>query len=72
MRDKPIFSSDRMLHKDYYRKGSTGGKNLWSLSLQGLDARTNWLALNRQSWSNFDFDFDLAVQLRIQTRRLQS
>jgi hypothetical protein len=22
IRDKPIFSSERMLHKDYYRKGS--------------------------------------------------
>jgi hypothetical protein len=26
IRDKPIFSSKRMLHKDYYRKGSIGKK----------------------------------------------
>jgi hypothetical protein len=24
IRDKPIFSSERMLHKDYYRKRSVG------------------------------------------------
>jgi hypothetical protein len=24
--DKRIFSSERMLHQDYYRKGSVGGK----------------------------------------------
>jgi hypothetical protein len=29
-RGNPIFSSERMLHKDYYRKGSVGKKNLWS------------------------------------------
>jgi hypothetical protein len=34
IRDKPIFSSDRMLHKDYYRKGSVAKKYLWSC-LQG-------------------------------------
>jgi hypothetical protein len=26
IRDKPIFSTERMLHKDYYRKDSVGGK----------------------------------------------
>jgi hypothetical protein len=26
IRDKPIISSERMLHKDYYRKGSVGKK----------------------------------------------
>jgi hypothetical protein len=25
---------------------------------QGVDAKTKWLAVNRQSYSNFDFDFD--------------
>jgi hypothetical protein len=24
MKDKPFFSSERMLHKDYYRKSSVG------------------------------------------------
>jgi hypothetical protein len=26
IRNKPIFSSERMLHEDYYRKGSVGKK----------------------------------------------
>jgi hypothetical protein len=29
------------------------------MSLKGLGAKTNWLAVNRQSWSNSDFDFAL-------------
>jgi hypothetical protein len=28
IRDKPTFSSDGMLRKDYYRKGSVGGKEI--------------------------------------------
>jgi hypothetical protein len=28
IRDNPIFSSERMLHKDYYRKGSVEKKSL--------------------------------------------
>jgi hypothetical protein len=28
------------------------------VSLKGSDAKTNRLAVNRQSYSNFDFDFD--------------
>jgi hypothetical protein len=39
VRDKPI-SSERMLHKDYYRKGSVGEKFL-AVGLKGLDAKTN-------------------------------
>jgi hypothetical protein len=40
---KPIFSSDRMLHKDYYRKGSAGGKNRLSWVSRGLTPRrTDW------------------------------
>jgi hypothetical protein len=35
-------------------------------SLKGLDAKTDWLAVNRQSLStrnfDFDFDFDLSSQ----------
>jgi hypothetical protein len=27
VRDKPIFSSERMLHKDYYRRSSVEKKN---------------------------------------------
>jgi hypothetical protein len=45
-----------MLHKDYYRKGSVGKKSL-VVGLKGLHAKTNWSAINRQSWSNFDSDF---------------
>jgi hypothetical protein len=39
MRAKPILSSERMLHKDYERKGSVEGKkqtnrNVWSWALE--------------------------------------
>jgi hypothetical protein len=37
---KPIFSSERMLHKDYYRRSSAEKKNL-VVGLKGLDAKTN-------------------------------
>jgi hypothetical protein len=40
MRDKPILSSERMLHIDNYRKGSVAKKNLF-VSLTGLGAETN-------------------------------
>jgi hypothetical protein len=40
VRDKPIFSSERMLHKDYYRRSSVEKKNL-VVGLEGLDAKTN-------------------------------
>jgi hypothetical protein len=40
IRDKPIFSSERMLHKDYYCKGSVGKKPLF-MGLKGLNAKTN-------------------------------
>jgi hypothetical protein len=40
IRDKPIFSSERMLHKDYYLKSSVEKINL-VLELKGLDAKTN-------------------------------
>jgi hypothetical protein len=39
--DKPIFSSERMLHKDYYRKGSVGGKKILVVGPKGLDGKTN-------------------------------
>jgi hypothetical protein len=37
-----------MLHKDYDRKSSIEKKNL-AVSLKGLGAKTNSLAVNRQS-----------------------
>jgi hypothetical protein len=42
-----------MLRKDYDRKGSVAKKSL-VVSLKGFDAKTNWLAGNRQSLSNSD------------------
>jgi hypothetical protein len=42
IRDKPIFSSERMLHKDYNRKGSVE-KNPWSWVSRGLmPKQTDW------------------------------
>jgi hypothetical protein len=43
IRDKPIFSSERMSHKDYDCKGSL------VVIVEGLGAKTNGLAVNRQS-----------------------
>jgi hypothetical protein len=39
---------ERMLHKDYDWKGSVEKKSL-VVSLKGLGAKKNWLAVNRQS-----------------------
>jgi hypothetical protein len=39
--DKPIFSSKRMLLKDYDRKGSVAKKKSLVVNLKGLDAKTN-------------------------------
>jgi hypothetical protein len=41
MRDKPIFSSERMLHKGYDPKGSVAKKNLLVVNLKGLDTKRN-------------------------------
>jgi hypothetical protein len=41
IRDKPNFSSKRMLRKDYYCKGSVERKMSLVLGLKGLDAKTN-------------------------------
>jgi hypothetical protein len=39
-----------MLHKDYDSKGSVAKKKKeWVVMLKGLDAKTNRLAVNRQS-----------------------
>jgi hypothetical protein len=40
IRDKPLFSSKRMLHKDYYHRSSAEKKSL-VVGLKGLDAKTN-------------------------------
>jgi hypothetical protein len=40
MRDNPTFSSERMLHKDYYRRSSVE-KIFLVVGLKGLDAKTN-------------------------------
>jgi hypothetical protein len=45
---KPHNSSERVLHKDYGRKGSNK-KNLWSWASRGLP-------VNRQSWTNSESD----------------
>jgi hypothetical protein len=47
IRETPIPSSERILHKDYDRKDSVAKKNL-VVSLKGLGAKTNWLAVNRK------------------------
>jgi hypothetical protein len=41
VRDKHIFSSERMLHKDYDRMGSVEKKRSIVVSLKGLRARMN-------------------------------
>jgi hypothetical protein len=41
IRDNLIFSSERMLHKDYYRKCSVEEKTSLVVSLKGLGAKTN-------------------------------
>jgi hypothetical protein len=40
IRDKPIFSSERILYKEYYRKCSVE-KRILAVSLKGLGAKTN-------------------------------
>jgi hypothetical protein len=45
--DRPTLSSERMLHKDYDRNYTVGGKVL-VVSLKELVAKTNLLAVNSQ------------------------
>jgi hypothetical protein len=40
IRDKLVFSSEKLLHKDYYRKGSPEKKSL-VVGLKGPDAQMN-------------------------------
>jgi hypothetical protein len=42
-----------VLHKNYDLNGSVEKKSLFE-GLKGLDAKTNWLAVNRQSQSSSD------------------
>jgi hypothetical protein len=43
IRDKPIFSSERMLHKDYYFRDQLEKENLWSWVSRNLTPRwTDW------------------------------
>jgi hypothetical protein len=41
IRVKPIFSSERRLHKDYECKGSDSGEKSLVVSLEGRGAKTN-------------------------------
>jgi hypothetical protein len=41
IRDKPILSSERMLHKDYDCKGSVAKEKTLIMSLKRLGAKTN-------------------------------
>jgi hypothetical protein len=56
IRDRPILSSERVLYKDCDHKGSVAKNKSLVVSLKGLGAKTNWLAVNSQSWSKIDFD----------------
>jgi hypothetical protein len=47
--DRPILLSERMLHKDYDSKCSVGKKEELVVGVKGLFAKTNSLAVNRQS-----------------------
>jgi hypothetical protein len=46
--EKPIFSSERMLHKDYDQKGSVEIKMCVVMGQKELSTKTNRLAVNRQ------------------------
>jgi hypothetical protein len=41
IRDKPVFLSERVLHKDYDHKDSARGKKFVVVSLEGLGTRTH-------------------------------
>jgi hypothetical protein len=56
-----------MLYKDYDRRCSIEKKYL-NVGLKGLRAKTNWLAVNRQSYSNSDSDSDRTVTLHLTLR----
>jgi hypothetical protein len=43
--DKPILSLERMIHKEYDRKGSVAKEKSLVMGLKGLEVKTNWLAV---------------------------
>jgi hypothetical protein len=47
--DNPILFSDKLLRKNYDRKGSVAEEKIYGRGLKGLGAKTNWLGINRQS-----------------------
>jgi hypothetical protein len=49
IRDNLIFSSERMLHTDYGSKDPDAKQKSLIVILEGLDAKTNRLAVNHQS-----------------------
>jgi hypothetical protein len=53
--ETPILSWERVLYKDYDRRCSIE-KKILAVSLKGLGAKTSWLVVYRQSWSNCDSD----------------
>jgi hypothetical protein len=60
MRDKPILSSERMLHKDYYRRSSVEKKSSGRVS-QGAWRQDELIGGKPPVVSNSDFDFDFKV-----------
>jgi hypothetical protein len=61
IRDNPILSSERMLHKDYNWEVFSWKIEILVVSLKGLVAKTNRLAVNRRLQSNSDYDVDFAT-----------
>jgi hypothetical protein len=47
IKDKPIFSSERMLHKDCVHKGLVEKQKSLVVNLKRLGAKMKWLAVNR-------------------------
>jgi hypothetical protein len=54
--DRPIFISERMLRKDYDSRCSIE-KNNSGRESQGARRQDELIGVNRQPYSNFDFDF---------------
>jgi hypothetical protein len=52
-----------MLHKDYDREESISTKKVLVVSHRRLDAKTNRLAVNHQSESNYDSDSELVLSI---------
>jgi hypothetical protein len=54
-----------MLHKRLLPQGFSWKEKSLLVGLKGLVAKTNWLTLNRQSESNFDFDFRRSHEMAV-------